>query len=409
MADDQKRRTLLLSAFACKPEHGSEPGIGWGTLTLAAAIGNVVLLTSDANREYIGDAIDRLKSVEVHYVRAPFRLAQVGELGWRHRIDYLTWQLAAYRRAKVIVRTRRIDLIHHVTYGVSWMPSLLSLLNAPFVWSAGGIDTTPWRFFSCMALREGIREAARTILVRTLAFPVRVAMARQATLVLTTSDPSRFANPSGVRRHLQGGISAEDASRLQNGRSHCTPQPFRLLSVGRLVGLKGHGLALDAFARMQRALPDSEYWIVGDGPQRRWLEKRARALGCEASVKFLGELSRSEALRLYRDCDAFVHLSFHESFGYAVVEAMAAGLPVVCLKHGAPAVLVDSSVGFAIEPKSPGQVVSEVAAILLELASHPEIGAAIGSQAADRVASRWVWGLQVDVYRRLYSDALARK
>jgi glycosyltransferase involved in cell wall biosynthesis len=100
-----------------------------------------------------------------------------------------------------------------------------------------------------------------------------------------------------------------------------------IAAVGRLVALKRFEDILDAFSAIKGAFPGLLLKIIGDGPARGGLEQRAAALGISDQVHFLGELA-APAQELAAS-DVFVSTSAVEGFGMAIVEAMAAGVPVI--------------------------------------------------------------------------------
>ena len=106
-------------------------------------------------------------------------------------------------------------------------------------------------------------------------------------------------------------------------------QQTMLLSVGRLGREKNVELTLDAFARLGD--PRARLVLVGDGTHREALERRAERLGIAARTIFAGEFPRASLPAVYRSADAFVSTSTSETQGLVLVEALAAGLPVVAV------------------------------------------------------------------------------
>src|SRR5262249_50860686 len=104
---------------------------------------------------------------------------------------------------------------------------------------------------------------------------------------------------------------------------------LRLLSIGRLAQVKGHGVLLEAMATLRSRGLDVTADVVGDGPKRDDLEKLARKLGLGDAVRFTGAVGHDEIDTYYRAADAFVHPSFAEGIPVVLMEAMAHGLPVV--------------------------------------------------------------------------------
>jgi glycosyltransferase involved in cell wall biosynthesis len=121
-----------------------------------------------------------------------------------------------------------------------------------------------------------------------------------------------------------------------------TPRPApvtalrRWLFVGGLIERKGVGWLLDAFAVCHRADPSLTLTYVGQGELQAELEERAADLGLAGAVTFAGAVPPDEALRLMHEHDVLVHPSRYETFGVVVVEAVAAGMPVIVTRCGGP-------------------------------------------------------------------------
>jgi glycosyltransferase involved in cell wall biosynthesis len=149
---------------------------------------------------------------------------------------------------------------------------------------------------------------------------------------------------------------------------------LRLLHAGRFVDYKGMHLGLPAFARLIEADPKARLTMVGEGPAKRRWQKLAAELGVAKNVDWRPWQAREDMARLYADHDVLLFPAMHDSGGMVVLEAMDHGLPVVCLKLGGPATLVNETCGYAVDPegKSVEQVVSEMGDALIRLARQSE-------------------------------------
>ena len=114
--------------------------------------------------------------------------------------------------------------------------------------------------------------------------------------------------------------------------------PLVIGMVGRLAQVKNYPLFLHLVHRLAQEFPRLEAWIVGDGPLRPELEALARSLGIADRVRFLG--FRRDIPQILARMDLFVFTSHAESFGLVVIEAQAAGLPVVVSDYPAASFLV---------------------------------------------------------------------
>ena len=411
-AEHPKRLTILVSAYACDPGTGSEPGAGWNFVRSVSRFAEVWVLTRENNRRSIEAALARESAPRIHavYVDLPRWVAfwKKGQRGVR--LYYYLWQLRAYFVARRLNRRVRFDLAHHVTFGTYWLPSALALLPLPFVWGPlGGGESAPRRFWRLFSLRGKIYELMRD-LARALARldPFLRLTARRAMLALaTTPESARRVRSLGCKKVLvypQAGLSDEDILRLgvvpiRRGA------PFRVLSLGRLLHWKGFELSLRAFALVHEHLPDSEYWLVGDGPERQRLARLARVLGVGESVTFWGSVPRSEALEKLAASDVLVHPSLHDSSPAVCVEAMAAGRPLVCLGLGGPGLQVTEETGIRIEAHFVDQAIQDLAAALLKLARDPELRINLAEAARKRIKQEFRWEKKVaqlfGIYARL--------
>ena len=127
--------------------------------------------------------------------------------------------------------------------------------------------------------------------------------------------------------------------------------------VGRLVPIKNPSLLVEALAEVVAAAPHAVLLVAGDGPLREDLDKDVRARGLTAHVRFAGW--QSDLCALYATCDIVALVSRNEGTPVAVIEAMAAGLPVVATTvGGVPDVIADGRTGLLVPPASPAAIAS---------------------------------------------------
>ncbi len=391
------RLKVLLSAYACEPARGSEPGVGWNLAVHLARHHDVWVLTRTANREVIEAERARLGLSGLHVVYHDLpRWARFWKRGMRGiRLYYYLWQLTAIPLLRCLHRQVRFDVVQHVTFVKYWAPCALAFLKGvPLIWGPiGGGESAPRSFWGTLGVRgllyEAVREGLRTLsewdpLVRLTARRARVALA-------VTSETAQRIRRLGVRSvqlWSQVGLSMDEVQHLAPvpGRS---ARPLRFLSIGNLLALKGFHLGLQAFAASGVS---AEYWIIGEGPERRRLEALARKLGVAERVRLPGALPRAEVFRLLRTENAvLVHPGLHDSGGWVCLEAMAAGCPVICLDLGGPAHLVPPSAGFRVSARDPRQAVDEMAIAMRQLAEDPETRMHMGEIARQHVLQHYVW------------------
>jgi len=123
---------------------------------------------------------------------------------------------------------------------------------------------------------------------------------------------------------------------------------FIFLTVGRLVPIKNIAMQIEAMAEVVKKYPESELWIVGDGPEEEKLKVKSEKLKVEENVKFLG---RQENLTdFYNRADAFILTSDYEGWGLSVIEAAGFGLPIIMTDVGCAGEVIKSEESGIIIP-----------------------------------------------------------
>jgi len=169
--------------------------------------------------------------------------------------------------------------------------------------------------------------------------------------------------PAGKIRTIINGVELAPYLKLDRVEKEAGETVFG--HVGRLSPVKNQKLLLDAFARVCEQLPTVRLSIAGDGPMKAELEERARDLGIASQDSFLGY--RSDIATVMSEFDVFLLSSVSEGTPLVVIEAMAAGLPVIATAVGGlPEMISDQETGVLV----PTQDVEAMATQMLELANH---------------------------------------
>jgi glycosyltransferase involved in cell wall biosynthesis len=409
----RRRLRVLLSAYACEPDKGSEPGIGWQwALHLAAAGHEVHAITRANNRAAIEQALSRqpVSGLQFSYYDLP-RWARGWKRGGRGvHLYYVLWQWGAFQLARRLCRARRFDVVHHITFGVFRQPSFMAFLGLPFVFGpVGGGERAPSGLRRSFPLRGKIVDRLRDLANAWVTFdPLMHAVFHRASVILCKTPETLAAIPlryrAKCRLQLEIGAIAVPAasvpSRRHGGGLH-------VLYAGRLVYLKGVHLALVAFAALRQTFPNARFTIIGSGPEQAWLHRLAEKLGVTAAVDWRPWLPRAELMETYSRHDVLLFPSLHDSSGNAVLEALANGVPVVCLNLGGPRVLVDDRCGIRVSADDERGAIDGLAAALSTLARDRERRARMARAARARAQEEFSWFRQTEKMSRIYLIASA--
>lgn len=158
-----KSLKVLISAYACKPNEGSEPGVGWNTIREIVKYHQVWVLTRLDNQSVIEAELEQNPIPNLHFIycQLPFWAKSWKSTRPHH---YYLWQIYAYFVARKLNTQVGLDVAHHVTYVRYWSPSFLSFLPIPFIWGpVGGGEALPKGFIKDFSLRGKIYETLRYI------------------------------------------------------------------------------------------------------------------------------------------------------------------------------------------------------------------------------------------------------
>jgi len=151
----------------------------------------------------------------------------------------------------------------------------------------------------------------------------------------------------------------------------------RLIFAGRLAAVKGVPILLDVVARLRERTPDLELVLAGDGPERAWIEDRARQLGIESNVRITGYLPQDGVRAELAASDIFVMSSFAEGVPVVLMEAMASGLPVIATRiAGIPELVEDGVSGYLTSPGDADAIAAYTETLLNDGGLRRRMGAA---------------------------------
>lgn len=191
-------------------------------------------------------------------------------------------------------------------------------------------------------------------------------------------------------------------------RARAAGEPMRLLFVGRLVQRKGVRVLMDAMARSDVG---DRLVVVGDGPLREGLEERAREVGIGERVEFTGPIPADELARRFAETDALVLPAVRddkgdvEGLGVVLIEALAAGRPVIASRSGGIVdIVLDGETGLLVPPGD----AAALAAAIGRYRDEPALAAELARRGAEHVRSEFSWDGIVTRLEALYREMVGR-
>lgn len=169
--------------------------------------------------------------------------------------------------------------------------------------------------------------------------------------------------PNGVNYHAFDGFI--DPGQVK-ARYHVAPMAPTVLTVARMTAQKGIDMLVDAVPMVLASYPETKFFISGDGPELDAVVRRAHAIGAAHAIRFLGPLARNDYADLTRAVDVVAVPSRNEPFGIVVLEAWAAGKPVVATTAGGPRDFVWHNVNGFLVDANPGGLAHGIGSLLAD-------------------------------------------
>ena len=387
---------VLLSAYACEPGKGSEPGTGWNLALALARSFDVTVLTRSNNRETIEQALKTESSPKpsfIYYDLPPIARFLKKKSILSTQAYYALWQRCLNRK---ILKTHDLDVFdvfHHITFNsFEVIPCIMNSFPGIKVWGPiGGGQTAHLPLTGTLTLKGRIKERLRSW---------RLSLSQRNPRLLRcleSCDWVLFANEETqdlfktVKLKSSGQMIDVGVDPVRFTSSPELTDGHRIFSAGNFEARKGTRLLLLAFQQAHRENPNLRLRLAGDGPEltrdRAWVE----ANELNEAITFSGRLSHDEMAVEFARADVFVFPSIRDTSGAIVLEAMACSLPVVCLDQQGARLMVGNNEGIRVNPQNIEQTTFGIATAILELSRNPSLRESLGKNARERVLREFTW------------------
>jgi glycosyltransferase involved in cell wall biosynthesis len=376
-----RRLKVLVSAYACSPYEGSEPGVGWGFVSALSEHHDLWVIVEE---EKFRAGIERYLREHPYFARrVHFYFLRKQRNRWLRKLwppsyywYYRRWHEDAYLLGQRLHREVSFDLAHQLTMVGFREPGYLWKLGIPFVWGpVGGMGLFPLRFLPAVGMYGALYYLGYNLLnwshMNLLARPRQAAGVAASGLanglIAATSE-----NRAGAAKYWgrasallnEVGLPCEPVRQI---RERGANEPLRLIWTGLHIPRKALNLAFLALSRLPAEL-DWELHILGKGPLTVAWQQLANELGITAHCRFHGWMSREQALEIMQAAHLMLITSLRDLTSTVTVEALALGLPIVCLDHCGFADVVNEQCGIKIPVTTPVAVVESMARAIEELA-----------------------------------------
>lgn len=405
-------KKVLISAYACIPDRGSEEGNGWYYSSLISQQEyRVWCLTRDVGKVEIEKKLRAFPhpNLTFVYVTVPRWIDGMYHKGlFGMYFHYLYWQWRTLQVALKLNTNHRFDLVHHVSYTSLQLGSFLYKLNRPFIYGpVGGGQEAPAtmrRYFKGYWIKERMRAWVSSLMLRFN--PGCYQSVRRADYVLAWNEDTRkminsLGRTTGVEKEFGGVgeqfIPSEPISRPRRST-------LNLVWVGRLMPRKALELSLHGLSKVAPHIP-VHLTVVGDGEMGRYVPEYIDTYKLQDRVTWIGKVSYEQVKEHYRHADVFLFTSLRDTGPAQLLEAMAYSLPVVTLDLHGQAELVDQSTGIRVPVTEPESTASGLAKAIEWMYYNEDERIDMGQNAFE-FAQRQTWESKIGRIVQKYYDSL---
>lgn len=392
-------RTLLISAYGCEPLKGSESGVGWNWVLQMAKYNHIHVITRANNRELIETYIpnDLKDNIVFHYYDAPYFIRRLKKRAKGLYFYYLCWQIGIIPLAKEILKKEKIDYTMHLTFGSMWMPTFLPLLHSDFIWGpVGGGDCEPKPFLKVLPWKQRFIQSFRYVMTAlSFVHPCILIPSLKASAILVRTPNSAQVIPRCLRYKTYTILETAMEAEIFNYKriEHPEDNTIRLITSGRLLPNKNMLTAVKALNYIPSKFHIS-LTIIGSGYQKKSIEDVVIKNGREKDVKIIDEMPRTEVLHLLEQSDIFLFPSLREGGSWSLMEAMAVGLPVICLNWAGMAITTDENCAIRLPVTNPDQMPKDMAAAIIKLIENPTLRKQMGEAGRKRIKEEFNWNIK---------------
>lgn len=406
---------ILISAYACEPLKGSEPGVGWNLSLALAKKHHVTIVTRLKNKEPIENylKVHPVDNIEFIYYDLPQWEIKLKKT-FGTQFYCILWNLMLIHKIKKWIRNHPTDLIHHITFNQYRTPAFGFFINKPFVFGPVGgaelIDTAFDQDLESDTLkREEFRRngndfkllnwlTKRTQVKKTIIFSALQNQTRLKSVLQEKNNilhvlPSIAINPTDFE------ILSEQ---IDN-------DVFNMIYAGRAIDWKGLYFFLKAFGIAKEQLNKAKLTLIGirNEEEREKVKEWILENKLNEKVELINFLPRPELLKKLTNANLFIYPAFRDSGSMAVLEACALGCPTICFEAGGQdAFPNDTIVKVPVIHNDYNQTLNNFSEKLIWAYSNPNELQAYGKRAKTFAYSEMIWEKKAEIISKWYDELL---
>jgi glycosyltransferase involved in cell wall biosynthesis len=410
---------ILISAYFCDPEKGSEAGVGWNFPFNMAKHHKVWVLTRKENQKSIEKYLENkpLKNLSFIYFNIPQK-GILNEQVFGEQIFYIIWQICVIAKYKRISKKINFDLIHHLTFNQYRTPSIGYIVNKPFIAGPiGGAEKISPVFFKDLEISTKVKEYWRILGIDRCFFWILARLRNSPKTFIFSSKQNYIRLKNYVRKRHKSviipaiGINISDFDFELKTKKNLL-EPFTIIYAGSAKDWKGLSLFLLA---VKMAFQNQENVIIKlIGIRNKIESKKVYDLVVKNSiiekVMIIDFMPRDKLIQEMTIADLSVYPAFRDSGSMSVLESCALGCPVLCFDAGGQDVFpADIVMKIPVNNNSYDDNVISLSNKLKWSFKNRDSLYRIGINAKQYAFEHFTWEKKVETFCDLYLELLLQK
>lgn len=398
---------VLLIAYACEPNKGSEPGVGWNWAINLSKFVDLTVVTRKNNKLIIEKELLKRRDLNLNFIYYDLKLlSMVKNLSSiTVKFYYLLWVLSLKKIIRSYIKNNKVDIIHFVTFNTFMVPPPINYFGIKSVWGPiGGGILGHEESFKKISPTIYIKEKIRNLLVKKLSKSsyIKNSLSNFDQVLFANTDTARLlVNNSPFTLELETGI---DNNIIIKNKERCKSENLiKIIAIGVLEPRKGFHLLLDSLRFVKSNVMVN---IIGEGPLKKRLVNFV--FRYKLNVNFHGFIPYNEVFKFYRENDFLVFPSIRDTSGNVVLEAMSQGLPIIAFDHHGMHDVLTEECAIKIPVTNYEKMVKDLALAIDKLSNDENLRHKMSEASINRIKEKYLWEdkakRMIEIYRKILNE-----
>lgn len=406
---------VLINSYACSPDRGSEPGMGWNWCLHLAKYSELFIITEEENRESIElfmNTNNNYENMHFYYISVTSKVRNMAQNqgDWRFYYFYKKWQKEALEVARSIIREYKIDVLHQLNMiGFREPGYLWEIEKIPFVWGpVGGLKQFPISYLQEVGIGTKFIFRLKNLLnLLQIKYSKRVnkAVKRADLLISAIPDSRYYLLKYKSRDSVHIPETGTFISNLNLSIERFYSDSLQVMWVGKFDFRKQLSLAIQTIAAVKNNRIKLNVYGGGNDYQERKARDLVEHLNISNQVVFHGNVSNLSIQQAMLSSDLLFFTSVNDDTSTVVLEAVSNQLPVLCFDAFGFGAVVDETIGCKIPLSNPKKSIIDFAGQLNMLFENRQMLEEF-SKNCETLQHKYSWENKAREVTRLYHELI---